>query len=76
MPVRKPGTEKLDTQRPAVTSETLSASAAQAALTPIDEKTALMIRVCDADARADYEAKLGAVKVQLTALGAAQSFAS
>ena len=62
--------------RSQTSKETLSASAAQAALTPIDEKTALMIRVCDADARADYEAKLGAVKVQLTALGAAQSFAS
>jgi hypothetical protein len=67
MPIKKAGSDKPDISR-AATPETLSLLAGQAELGPLDEKTALMIKMCEAAARVEHQDKLTGLQVQLTSL--------
>lgn len=67
MPVRKSNLDKPEISR-ATTPDTLSISAAQAELGPLDEKTALMIKMCEAVARGEQQTKLTGLQVQLSSI--------
>src|SRR5438093_13449340 len=56
MPVRRSSTERIEPSR--VTPESLSDVAGQVELGPMDEKMALMIKICESKTKADCEKQI------------------
>src|SRR5437879_4408178 len=60
MPAKRPASEKLEPSR--ATPETIIEIAGQAQVGPIDEKTALLIKLCESKTRADSDKEIALLK--------------